>query len=52
MLKNDPGSRRKCEEYRRRALHPLTLYRKHQVFIEPVLVEQVWAGIAGAGSGV
>jgi hypothetical protein len=43
-LKNDPGSRREYEEYRRRALHLSTLYRKHQLFIEPVLIEQVWVG--------
>ena len=44
MLKNDPASGHDYEEYRRRALHLSTLYRKHRLFIEPVLVEEVWTG--------
>ena len=43
-LKNEPGGREEYEAYRRRALHLSTLYRNHQLFIEPVLVGQIWAG--------
>ena len=43
-LKNDPERAHEYEEYRRRVLHLSTLYRNHHLFIEPVMVEQIWTG--------
>lgn len=51
VIKNDPVSRSEYEEYRRRALHLSMLYRRHQLFIEPVLVERVWTGVLERGPG-
>ena len=49
VLKNDPGTPQEYEEYRRRSLHLSILHRKHQLFIESVMVEQVWEGILEKG---
>ncbi|MBK5280493.1 MAG: hypothetical protein JJE16_00235 [Nitrospiraceae bacterium] len=49
VLKNDPGIPHEYEEYRRRSLHLSVLHRKHQLFLESVMVEQVWEGIMEKG---
>jgi hypothetical protein len=49
VLQNDPATPREYEDYRRRCLHLSVLHRNHQLFIEPVMVEQVWEGIMEKG---
>ena len=41
VVRNEPRVPIKYEKYRRRSLH---LSAKHQLFIEPIMVEQVWSG--------
>lgn len=45
VVKNDPGVPGEYEDYRRKSLHLSVLHRNHRLFIEPVMVEQVWEGI-------
>ena len=49
VLKNDPATPREYEDYRRRSLHLSVLHRSHRLFIESVMVEQVWEGILERG---
>ena len=49
VVKNDPGVPGEYEDYRRKSLHLSVLHRNHRLFIEPVMVEQVWEGIMEKG---
>jgi hypothetical protein len=49
VVKNDPRVPGEYEDYRRKSLHLSVLHRNHRLFIEPVMVEQVWERIMEKG---
>lgn len=44
VLANEPGKALEYEEFRRRSLHLASLHEAHQLHIEPIMFEEVWAG--------
>ena len=44
VLANEPGKASEYEEFRRRSLHLASLLEAHQLHIEPIMFEEVWAG--------